>query len=242
MFASWFSLRSVKCKTLTASPTIILYVLAVFVHSFVTMFQASETQERTIQDNPKKGTTSGCQHDKPTGRSPRRPAQWNSLRKPASLIEIWKMRHPHQPPKVPHSENKRSETEKDVVRRAGREEEELCQGLKIHFEVGFREMVLAACTGSSPAGLELKQPSWQWLLQCSGEVGVALQGTSVCWDLPFPLSHCCTNATSIFFHTVYLWSETYCSVDQQCKHPHNLEQNHYFLWLYLLIGWYSEGK
>ena len=27
------------------------------------------------------------------------------------------------------------------MRRTGREDEELCQGLKIHFEVGFREMV-----------------------------------------------------------------------------------------------------
>ena len=30
---------------------------------------------------------------------------------------------------------------------------------------------LAMCAGSSPAGLELEQPSWQWLLRCSKKGG-----------------------------------------------------------------------
>lgn len=78
---------------------------------------------------------------------------------------------------------------------------------------------------SSPAGLELEQPSWHWLLRCSekqGGVGVALQGTSVCWDPPFPLSHKCNFYFP--FRTAYLWSEIYFSVDEQRKHPHNLKQ------------------
>lgn len=85
------------------------------------------------------------------------------------------------------------------MRRTGREDEELCQGLKIHFEVGFREMVSGSmhrvkpCRPGAQAAILAVTPSAQ---QQRGEF--ALQGTSVYWDQPFPLSHCCSNATSIF--------------------------------------------
>lgn len=72
------------------------------------------------------------------------------------LAGIQKMRHPTpSSPRGPHWKNKREEEDgKDE------EDEKLCQGLKIYFEVGFKEMVSGEMHRSSPAGLELEQPSW----------------------------------------------------------------------------------
>lgn len=89
-------------------------------------------------------------------------------------------------------------TKRDVVRRTGREDEELCQGLKIHSEVGFREMAsgsmhrVKTCKPGAQAAILAETP----LVQQKG--GGGFQGTLVCRDPAFPLSHHCNSATSIF--------------------------------------------
>jgi len=80
------------------------------------------------------------------------------------------------------------ETGRDVARRTGREDEELYQGLKIHFEVGFREMVSGSalrvkpCRPAARAAILAVTPWW-----------IVLQGTPVCQNTSFPLFHRCTN-------------------------------------------------
>lgn len=77
------------------------------------------------------------------------------------LTGIWKMRHPTPSSPWPALGKHKwdTETERDVVRRTGREDEELCQGLRIHCEVGFREMVSGSmcrvkpCRPGAPAAI-----------------------------------------------------------------------------------------
>lgn len=145
------------------------------------------------------------------------------------LTGIWKMRHhtPSSPlPRTGKTEEKwDGETERDVVRRTGSEDEELCQGLKIHFEVGFREMVSGSvrrvkpCRPGAQAAILAVTP----LVQREGGGGLLYKVHQSAGTHHFLFPTVALTQLLFFFHRVYLWSEIYCCVDEQCKHPHNLE-------------------
>lgn len=110
----------------------------------------------------------------------------------------------------------------------GGQEERMRNYAKIWRRIFFEKWCLAACTGSRPAALELKQPSWQSVLfgVGGGEFvrGGVFKVHKSAGTHHFLFLTAVIKKLLFFFHTVYLWSVIYYSVDKKCKHPHNLEQ------------------
>lgn len=206
-----------------------------------TMFERSKLRGGQLTTTLKKGAIHGCQHDKPVGRSPRHPAPWDSSSKTSLAIvnsqEFERWGTPHHLPRGPHCENKR-EVKHGDRERCCEEDRKRGGGIMPGSEDSFwgrilEKRCLAECAGSSPAGLELRQPSWQGLLWCSKrERGLLYKVHQSAGTLHFLFPTVALMRLLFFFRTVYLWSEIYCSVHEQSKHPHNLEQKS---WLPVVI-------
>lgn len=185
------------------------------------------------EDNPKKRAIRGCQHDKPVGRSPTYPAPTKFILKSkycsCKLTGIWKIGHTALSSQWPTlekiTERWTVETERDVARRTGREDEKLCQDLKTHF---FREMVSGSMhrvktrSTRAQAAILAVSPFWGWWGRVCAGGGFKVHKSAGTHHFLFLTA--VIKKLLFFFHTVYLWSVIYYSVDKKCKHPHNLEQ------------------
>lgn len=185
------------------------------------------------EDNPKKRAIRGCQHDKPVGRSPTYPAPTKFILKSkycsCKLTGIWKIGHTALSSQWPTlekiTERWTVETERDVARRTGREDEKLCQDLKTHF---FWEMVSGSMhrvktrSTRAQAAILAVSPFWGWWGRVCGGGGFKVHKSAGTHHFLFLTA--VIKKLLFFFHTVYLWSVIYYSVDKKCKHPHNLEQ------------------